>query len=61
MKINPGKSKATRFTKAGLKEGIRYYFGDQLIPEASSFKYLEIIIRSDLNWADRVSYTLRKA
>ena len=36
-------------------------FGDQLIPEASSFKYLGIIVRSDLNWADLVSYTLRKA
>ena len=35
--------------------------GDQLIPEASSFKYLGIIIRSDLNWADHINYTLRKA
>jgi len=39
-----------------MKERIRYYFGDQLIPEASSFKYLRIIVRSDLNWADHVSY-----
>jgi len=30
-------------------------------PEASSFKYLGIIIRNDLNWADHVNYTLRKA
>jgi len=34
--------------------------GDQLFPEASNFKYLGIIIRSDLNWAD-VNYALRKA
>ena len=40
MKINPGKSKAVSLTKAKLKERIRYYFGDQLIPEASSFKYV---------------------
>ena len=62
MKINPGKSKAVSFTTAGVKERIRYCFGDQLIPEASSFKYLGIIIRSDLhvNWAD-VNYTPRKA
>ena len=60
MKINPGKSKAVSFTKARVKERISYYFGDQLISEASSFKYLGIIIRSDLNWADRVNYTLRK-
>jgi len=38
-----------------------YYFGDQLIPESSSFTYLGIIICSDLNWADHVSYTLQKA
>jgi hypothetical protein len=36
------------------------YFGDQLIPEANSFKYLGIIIGSDLNWADHVNYTLRR-
>ena len=61
MKISRGKSKAVRFTKATMKERIRYYFGDQLIPEASSFKYLGIIIRGDLNWADSVNYTPRKA
>jgi hypothetical protein len=44
-----------------VKKRIRYYFGDQLISEANSFKYLGIIIRSDLNWADHVNYTLRKA
>jgi len=60
-KINPGKGKSVSFTTAKTKERIRYYFGDQLIPEASSFKYLGIIIRSDLNWADHVNYTLRKA
>jgi len=59
-KINPGKSNAVCFTKARMKERIRYCFGDQLIPEGSSFKYLGIIIRSDLNWADHVNYTLRK-
>jgi len=34
---------------------------NQLILEASSFKYLGTIIRSELNWADHVNYTLRKA
>jgi hypothetical protein len=34
---------------------------NQLIPEASSFKYLGTIIRSDLKWADHVNYTLRNA
>jgi len=60
MKINQSKSKAASFSKAGVKGQIKYYFGDQLIPEASSFKYLGIITRSDLNWADHVNYTLRK-
>jgi len=61
MKINPGQSKAVKFTKARAKEQIRYYFGDQLFPEASSFKYLEIITSSDINWVYHVNYTLRKA
>ena len=58
MKINPDKSKAVSFTKARVKERTRYYLGEQLIPEANSFKYLGIIIRNDLNWADHVNYTL---
>ena len=32
-----------------------------LIPEASSCKYLGIILRSDLSWADQVSYAVKKA
>ena len=61
LKINPGKIKAVSFTKARLQERIRYYFGDQSIPETSSFKYLGIIIRRVLNWADHITYPLRKA
>ena len=62
MNINPGKSKAVSFTKARIRERIKYYFGEKLIPETSSFKYLGIIICNDLNWADHVNYTLlRKA
>jgi len=49
MEINLGKNKAVSFTEARVKERIRYYFGDQLIPEASSFKYLGIIMCSNLN------------
>ena len=49
------------FTEARVEEQIRYYFGDQIILEASSFKYLGIIIFSDLSWADHVNCTLRKA
>ena len=44
-----------------MNKHIRYYYGNQLILEASNFKYLGIIIRSYINWADRVNYTLRKA
>jgi hypothetical protein len=39
MKINPDKSKAVRFTRTRVKDRLRYYFWDQLIPEANSFKY----------------------
>jgi hypothetical protein len=48
MKINPDKSKAVRFTRARVRGRLTYYFGDQLIPEANSFKYLGIIIRSHM-------------
>jgi len=39
MKINPDKGAAVSFTKVRVKERIRYYFGDELIPVANSFKY----------------------
>ena len=61
IKINPGKSKGVSFTRARVKERIRYYFGDHLILEASIFKYLRIIVCSDLNRTDHVNSTLRKA
>jgi len=32
-----------------------------IIPEASSCKYLGIILRSDLSWGDQVNYTVKKA
>ena len=60
VKINTGKSKEVSFTKVRVKERIRYYFRDQLIPEARSFKYLGIIICSDLNWAYLINYDLQK-
>jgi hypothetical protein len=60
MRINPGKSKAVSFNRARVKDSLRYCIGDQLIPEANSFKYLGIIIRSDLSWADHINYTLKK-
>jgi len=53
MKINPGKSKTIRFKRARLKNPLGYSFGDQKIPEASSCKYLGIILRSDWNWVDQ--------
>ena len=61
MRINPCKSKAVSFTKARVREIIRHYCGNQLIPKASKFKHLGIIIRSFQNWADHVNYTLRRA
>jgi len=39
MNIYLGKGKAVSFTKARVKERIRYYFGDQLKLETSNFKY----------------------
>jgi len=61
MKINPSKSKAVRFTRARLKDPLDYSLANTLIPEASSCKYLRIILRSNLSWADQVNYTVKKA
>ena len=55
MKINPSKCKAVRFTRVRVKDPLNYTLRDQLIPEASSCKYLGIILHSDLNWADHVN------
>jgi hypothetical protein len=61
MKISPSKSKAVRFTRAWVKDPLHYSLANTLIPEASSCKYLEIILRSDLSWADEVNYTVKNA
>jgi len=45
MKLNPSKSKAIRFTRARVKNPLGYSHGDQKIPEASSCKYLGIILQ----------------
>jgi hypothetical protein len=52
MKINPSKSKAVRFTRAKVKDPQNYSIMDTLIPEASSCKFLGLILRSDLLWAE---------
>ena len=61
MKINLNKSKALSFTRAWVKVLLNYFLGDQKIPEASCYKYLGIIIQSDLSWANQVNYMAQKA
>jgi len=61
MKINPSKCKVVRFTRAQVKDPLNYTVGDQLIPEASSCKYLGIILRSDFSWSDHINYMVKKA
>jgi len=61
MIINPNKSKALSFTRARMKDPLHYSLGGQTIPEDSCCKYLGIVIRNDLSWADQVNYTVRKA
>jgi hypothetical protein len=61
MKINQSKSKAFRFTRAQVKEPLDHSLANKLIPESSSCKYLGIILRSALSWADQVIYTVKKA
>jgi len=61
MKINPSKSKAVHFTTARVTDPLDYSLANTLIPEASSYNYLEIILRCDLSWADQVNYPVKKA
>jgi len=57
MKINLGKSKAVSFMRGQMNEPLNYFFCDQKILEASSCKYLGIILCSNLNWVDKVNYS----
>ena len=61
MKINIGKCKAIWFTKARSKIPLGCSLCDRKIPEASSCKYLRIIIRSDLNRVGQANYTAQRA
>jgi hypothetical protein len=58
--IYPTNSKEINFTRTRMKEPLNYSLQDTVMPEASSCKYLGIIF-SDLSWADRVNYTVKKA
>jgi hypothetical protein len=60
MKINPVKSVVVCFTRAQVKEPLYYTLGGTVIPEASSYKYVGIILCSDLSWSDQVNYTVKK-
>jgi hypothetical protein len=61
MVVNPAKRKAVCFTRARVTEQLSYSLRDIVIPEASNCKYLGIILRSDLSWADQDNYTVKKA
>jgi hypothetical protein len=49
------------FTRARVKDPLNYSLMDILILEASSHKYLGIILRSNLSGADQVNYMVKKA
>jgi hypothetical protein len=61
MKMSPSKSKALCFSRAMVKDPLKYSLLGTLVPEANSCKYLGIILRNDLSWADHVNYTVKKA
>ena len=61
MKITLGKSQAVNFVRARVKDPLNYFCGDQRIPEASSCKYLGIILCNDLIWDDQVNYIVQRA
>ena len=47
--------------RAWVKDPLNYPLLDQVIPQASSCRYLGIILRSDLNWTDHVNCTAKEA
>jgi len=61
MKIYPGNSKATRFTRARVRNQLGYSLDDQNIKEASRCKYFGIILRSDLDCVDQIIFRDQKA
>jgi hypothetical protein len=60
MIINPAKSKAVCFTRTRVTELLNYSLRDIVIPEASRYKCLGTILRSDLSWADQVNLTVKE-
>ena len=58
IKKTPNKSKALSFTRARMKDPLHYSLGGQTIPEDSCCKYLGIVIRNYLSWADQRSESL---
>jgi len=60
MEINPSKCKAVCFMKTCVTDPLNYTLGDELFPKASSCKFLGIILRSDLNWANHVEYMVKQ-
>ena len=44
-----------------MKDPLNYSLLDPVIPERSRYKYLRIILCSDLSWTDYVKYTVKKA
>jgi hypothetical protein len=61
MEINPTESKAISFARGRGEEPLNYSLRDTVTPEASSCKYLGIILLGDLSWADQVNYAVKKA
>jgi hypothetical protein len=43
-----------------VKDPLNYFLLYQVIPEASSCKYLGIILCSDLSWTNHVNYMEKK-
>jgi hypothetical protein len=60
MKINPGKSKAVRFTIVRVKDPLNYFGVDQRITEVNSCKFSGIILRGDISWVCQANYTAQK-
>jgi hypothetical protein len=52
MQIKPDKSKVVSYIEDRIKGSPNYSSWDQRIPDANTYKYLTIMVSSELRWAD---------
>lgn len=61
MKINPQKTVLMRITRKNSPLQLSYSLNGSVLSKVKSFKYLGVILTSDLRWNEHISYIKKKA